>query len=382
MRFTRLVVLLFFPIHAFAQNFEEITAISLTEHPMSLRGAAMGGVSDDDVSLNPSSLGALQQATFSASATRVEYDLSLSFLEQRSRDGIALSHVAAAMPLGEQFAIAAYYRSEPEMSGSRGIRPAGTEPYRPRLSCTPELCEPSSIAFGESIFERRERRYGLSGAWNAGSFTFGAGAELQELDEAATYYRITGQEAELAVERSRGREIVANAGIRWQPSRRLALAAAYNAGGGFSSTTEACNLSYVFPPECASAYALTDRRTNQRPDAMRASVAFSPLEALTVTAEAVRRNYSSAGPAWNDVTELHAGAEMRVGAFAVRAGWWRDPRRTDVALPMMFDDQDHVTFGAGFDVAGGARVDVAVDHADAPALRRVSAGITFAGPVR
>lgn len=376
MRFTRLLLLVFLPLHAFAQTFDFATQLKLTEHPMSIRGAAMGGVSEDDPALNPASLSTLERPLLSLGATRVEYELS-GFITPVARDAIAPTHAYVAAPVGEHLALAAHYRAEPKLVGARGIRPDGQGLYDPPCGVDAVHCGYAAIGYGEPIFERDDRRYGVTASWKQGAFALGAGAELHELDEAVTSFGITNVDADLLVTRVRGREIVPNAGVRWQPSPRIALAAAYNGAATFPATVDACNLTAELPYECATMYVQISARRMKTPDTIRASVMVAPLEALVLVAEAVRRNYSAYGDPFHDATEMHVGAEYRVGTVAVRAGWWSDPDRHGIATFPGSVARDHYTVGAGFEVADRARFDVAVDHAAAPALRRVTAGITF-----
>jgi len=376
MRFTRLLLLVFLPLHAFAQAFEYATSIQLDEHPMSIRGAAMGGVSDDDPALNPASLATLQRPMLALGATRVEYELT-GFVNTLTKDAIAPAYALAAAPIGEHLAVSAHYRAEPKLLGARGIRPDGTRIYEPPCGIDAVHCGYVAIGYAEPMFERDDRRYGVSATWKQNTLAFGAGAELHELDEATTAFGMTMGDADLLVTRVKGREIVPNAGVRWQPSPRIAVAAAYNGAATFAATRDACNLSEELPYECTSMYVRIGATTMKMPDAIRASITVAPLDALVLVAEAVRRNYGAQGDHLRDVTELHAGAEYRYGTVAVRGGWWRDPARHDIAMFPGSIALDHYTVGAGFDVAENARFDVAVDHAKVPALRRVSAGITF-----
>ncbi|HEX2061745.1 MAG TPA: hypothetical protein VHK90_13485, partial [Thermoanaerobaculia bacterium] len=191
------------------------------------------------------------------------------------------------------------------------------------------------------------------------------------------------------VRRTSGREIVPNAGVRWKVSPRVALAAAYNGGGTFRRTNEAC---YASGDGCGSELALLNESEVRMPDAWRASVSVQPVKNLHLAAEAVRRNYSnlnqadtglgegSAGLPYEDLTELHAGAEYRLNRVALRAGWWRDPARVnDSAYHDYYlgRDHDHITFGAGIDL-GGSRLDIAFDDPEDEMLRRASIGVTFA----
>jgi len=74
-----------------------------------------------------------------------------------------------------------------------------------------------------------------------------------------------------------------------------------------------------------------------------------------------------------DVTELHAGAEYRMGGVALRAGWWRDPAhalasQNDISVPPPFtyiplildSTENHLTAGIG--VGSKTRFDASIDR--------------------
>jgi hypothetical protein len=192
---------------------------------------------------------------------------------------------------------------------------------------------------------------------------------------------------ELLMRRTSGQAYVPNAGVRWRVSPRVAIAAAYNGGGTFDRTEDHCVVE-LSNATCTSQHATTAGATVERPDAYRASIAIVPVERLTVTAQAVRNNYSKQlsvvqeyGPPLadytsGDATDLHVGAEYRLRNLPVslRAGWWRDDaRRFDDAYALP-NSVDHRTIGAGIEF-GAARFDVSYD--DAPESRRAIAGVTW-----
>ncbi|HEY0156224.1 MAG TPA: hypothetical protein VGF28_02940 [Thermoanaerobaculia bacterium] len=361
-----LIVSLFVSLSIHAQSFEQITDIRLHEQQASVRGAAMGGVSDGDPVLNPAAVGGVTRTFFSISGVQLD-----------RVDDRGLAHALAVMPAGDRLVVAAHYRGNPRVHGPAtvllGNVPPGTL-YIPR----------------GDMYDRTDRRYGVSAAWTSGNVSVGAGAELHELDERAAVgltILVDGMHGDLVVARLTGRELVPNAGIRWRVTPRVALAAAYNGGGEFARVIDACRLVGDQPIRCSAEHARLFATKQPTPSAMRASITISPLENLTVTGEAVRRNYAAPAEArpfladpLRDVTELRAGAEYRIRAIALRAGWWTDPTRYTepeyVRLFALGRRQNHVTFGAGVDV-GRARLEFAVDDAEAPALRRAVAGVTF-----
>jgi hypothetical protein len=247
--------------------------------------------------------------------------------------------------------------------------------------CTGDDC---GIVFGDNAWDRRERRYGVTAAFERGAFSFGAGAELQELDETYELVRaplgnVSIFNFDRATIHTAGRKVVPNAGVRWRIHPRIALAAAYNGGAEYDRTEDVCSVG-LFSGRCSSELVRIGTTKSGGANAYRASISVAPLERLTVTAEAVRRNSGKLGAGYRDTTDLHAGAEVRLPRLPVslRAGWVRQPAKFDGIdfLELPSGPVEHRTYGAGLDVAG-ARIDVAYDDADAPAFRRAVVGVTF-----
>ena len=400
MKVTATLFLTLLSLTAQAQTFEQLTFLRLSEAPMSVRGAAMGAVSDDDISVNPASLATFDRPSFSIAGARTSYSRDvflvltpeLAVSEHRTLNPTALSHAMFAVPVGA-FTVGAWYRAEPELGSSLPSASVAGSPFVPSV-CPLEPCVRVNL-YGVGSLERQDVRYGAALSWESGPLAFGAGAEVQDLDESADFLRtrFTAEPAifDRVLMRTEGREIVPHAGIRWSVSPRLAVAASYKGAGTFRRTRSAC-LSGGVGVGCASDLALEDESTQKMPDSYRLSVSLQPVERLQLVAEAVRRNYSNLATAveldgfavaesFRDATELHAGAEYRLGTIALRGGWWRDPaRHVDVGVEPVYEfsrRRDHITVGAGVNV-GPARVDLALDDADDPALRRASVGLRFA----
>jgi hypothetical protein len=357
-----LLLSLSFSLHA--QTFEELTFIRFHEQQASVRGAAMGGVSHDDPLLNPAALAEMKRPVISFSAMQLE-----------PVNGKGLAHALAAVPYGN-FVVAVHYRANANVRGPQALPGAGA------LQESGETCGLSGCAWQfvpGGMFERVDRRYGVSAAWSEKTLSAGAGLELQELHSSVALgvfhlFHELDTPGELAVMRVSGQKVVPNAGIRWQATPRVALAAAYNGGAAFARVVEACGLGAEAPIHCATVYRKITTSTMRAPSTLRASVSIQPREQLTVAGEVVRRNHgrtSDGRPFFTeldrDVTELHAGAEYRIRNVALRTGWWTDGLDASV---------DHLTFGAGLDV-GRARLELAVDDADEPALRRAVVGVTL-----
>lgn len=398
MRLTRLLLpFLLTPLAVYAQTFEDIASVRLSEQTISQRGAAMGNISLDDPSLNPTALAKIEQPRFSIGLSRAEFDRFNGAITAESHSALNLSHVSAAIPAGN-FTFSGHYKASPEINSALAIREGGTAPYTP-VDCPPQTCF-AVLFYPESMFERSEKRYGAAVAWHRGALAIGAGAEVVDLNEASVFgrgYAIdnggsipTMLPFELHVQRVEGREIVPSVAVRYDVSPRAIVAVAYNGAADFAQTTEACRGTDTFPMECATQYERVFSDTRKTADSLRASVAVDPVENITVAAEVVRHNHSNLGrneidgvPTVNfyrDATSVHIGGEFRLDRLSLRAGWWRDPSRRGTfaydPIVRANPDHDHVTVGAGFTV-GPARIDVALDDAETPSMRRASLGLTF-----
>jgi len=387
-----------------AQTFEQMTFIRPVDASASVRAAAMGATSGDDIAANPAALADVKGPLFSFAAARTEYRLTeIDFIDEttiglvrHSADQTALSHALAAVPVGG-FVVSAYYRANPALSSEQGFGGEGTEPYVP-APCT-VICGGYFIT--ASPFKHRDVRYGAAGAWERGAIAIGAGAELQELDERVDFTSIRTFSNDIpsstfdrVVRRNSGRKIVPNASIRWRFAPRSALTAAYNGAGTFEATNSACTLADPGTRDCTSVLATLSSSKQRMPDAYRLALSTGLTERLQFVTEAVRRNYSNlteepeygvnipfAAP-FRDVTEVHIGAEYRLPRVALRAGWWTDPSHiANGYLPSygFANTEDHLTVGAGIDV-GQARIDLAYDNTNDPGLRRASIGVSFGAP--
>lgn len=392
MRLLQLQLLLFFTATLSAQSLEILTLLRTTPASMSVRSAAMGAVSDDDVSANPTALASLDKALFSVAGARTSYEVrqTLVFQDNTFHDIVhglerdALSHAMAAVPLRNGVVVSAYYRREPALRGVFPLATAGTADYvAPDCGAT---CGFYVFTFAPAL-ERRDVRYGATASWERGAIALGVGAELQQFEERldvlsfrpVTRIEDAGQYDRVSL-RTSGSEVVPNAGIRWRATPRITLAAAYNGAGTFRRTAHACMVRELVTTQCSTKHQLIATSEQPMADAVRASVSIAAGERVRLVGEAVRRNYGKLGAPFTDVTELHAGAEYRVNGLAVRAGWWRDPSHTDSSTFYPYhplgESHEHLTFGAGIDV-GPARIDVAYDNAPSPALRRATVGVTF-----
>src|SRR5438067_1489254 len=98
---------------------------------------------------------------------------------------------------------------------------------------------------------RTTRAIALGGATDP----LGDAAELQHVVERLEVPRIFFNPPPAASQFDRlfrsvdGRAVVANAGLRWRVTPRIALAAAYDGAGSFTRTTSVCNLKQATLPD-------------------------------------------------------------------------------------------------------------------------------------
>jgi hypothetical protein len=399
-----ILIALLFAASASAQTMEQTAQIRIDEQPMSARTAAMGGASDalasdgSELAANPALIASLKRPVFAISGVESTFDNVRFFFTGESvvqlhepQSQRAFAHASAAIPWrGAVFGV--YARNEPAIGHLAPGGPEGAGEYVPL--CTGDDCQ-YSIVVGQSAWERRERRYGLTAAFERGALSFGAGAELQELDEAYDVTRGSGDDPfsrafERVTRRTSGSKVVPNAGVRWRVGPRMALAAAYNGAASHEQTEDVCSTSIFSLFGCSSRISRLGTNTVRGADAWRASVAMAPIDRLVVTAEVVRWGYGKfnsqkelafiGNAEYRDATDIHAGAEYRLPWLPVslRAGWLRQPAKFEgiTYFGQREETLDHATYGAGLEVAG-ARIDVAYDDAKSPAFRRAIVGVTF-----
>jgi hypothetical protein len=400
--------LLFTPF-AFAQTFEQMSGLRLTDSLQNVRAASMGSTSgslDDESSIatNPAAIARLKRTTISVAGSRTLYEYEAfrptatglySFKDDF--DATGLSHVSVAFPF-RSAAIGLYYAADPEVQSREPLFLTSNA----SASYVPLACAgPCNYSFypASTGFTRADRRIGATVAFALGTLDVAAGAELRDLDEQLGIARIAFNNdfvpgSERLFRKTHGRTVVPNVGLMWHAASRLNLSAAYHGGGSFDRTTAVCRTTDLGSPFCSTATAALDVSNIEMPDAARIGGSFEVTRGLVVAAEAVRRNYSKLADEpysiigetfllpYRDVTEPHAGAEYRFGSLpvALRAGWWRDPSR--FTLPAFgpvagVSTIDHVTFGAGVKLAG-TDISIAFDQPRAGDGRKAAIGFTHA----
>lgn len=216
------------------------------------------------------------------------------------------------------------------------------------------------------------QRYGAAAAWSRGPVAFGASLRQERFRQESIFTPSFFGPSPGTAESTDDSALTWGAGLTWDVTSRARIGASYSSGGAFTGVrtfveNEPRSIEFRTPPSLG------------------VGVSFDPLPQLTLSADAVRVEYSrmmhdrrSTFPqgseiGFSDVTELHAGAEYRTGKVALRAGWWRDPAHAlavrngiepppplEYVLAIVDADEDHVTAGIGY--GEKVRFDAAVDR--------------------
>lgn len=217
----------------------------------------------------------------------------------------------------------------------------------------------------------RLQRYGAAAAWTSGPLAAGASVRREHFrQEDAFIPELAGYPG--VGEAVDDTKLTWSGGATWSFGAAARIGATYSSGGSFAGQRTFFNES-PRPIEFRT------------PPSIGAGVSIDPLPQLTLAADAVRVRYSvmmhdkrdlfldRTKIGYPDVTELHAGAEYRIGGIALRAGWWRDPahalaNQNGVFPPPPFDylytildsTENHLTAGLG--IGSKTRFDASIDH--------------------
>jgi hypothetical protein len=380
------------------------------------RSAAMGGATEaleDTFSTNPAALARVRERRVAVDARRTTSETEFITAGtvgafQTDAIGSRSSGIqAATVVIPTRAATFAFFVDEP-MNASmsthglpRGERASIVIGIRNNVLVPVSDCpDPSTVAYGEACAlafydspiavqgDTRVslRRAGGTVAFGRGPLSFGASAQLTRLDEEARFYDVES--------RAEGSRVTWSAGAQWQVSPVVRAGASYQSGAKYPATR-------TFP-EGQIPYPV---RSFNTPSSYGAGLAFGLAPNVTVALDARRIRYSEMLAGVNpftgtpeevflyvmpDVTELHAGAEVRLPTrvpVAVRAGWWRDPAhriRVKSDLPhwitifnLLFvdEDEDHLTAGIG--VGDRLRLDAAIDKSEHTTRGSLTLATTF-----
>lgn len=372
------------PFTSMAQEIETIAGIRIVFSTAGARSTGMGRVStlagDTAASIsNPAALaGTREQLSIEARRTSRES----RYFTNSALD--TTTHEFTSSAIGSVVVASNFYGATWALSYDEPLqemRPADhagmsrtTVPVRngvPDPGCrvcpTLEFRVPTSPNAPSSL---RLRRYGAAMAKSVGGISVGASARLEDFRQDSSSSPFPGVR-----ETSDDHAVTWTAGVLWMPASPLRLGASYASGARFGSIRHLPQNPDPWPRLVS-----TEFRT---PSSIRAGFEVTPFRSVTLAADAVRIRYSEmmherrelfAGRPLSspDVTEWHVGAEYRVGAVALRGGWWLDPAHridTGGAVPpsglteiILVPDEDENHFTLGIGVGRRVRFDAAIDR--------------------
>jgi hypothetical protein len=388
-----IAVLLLIPITAAAQEIENLAGVRLTFDRAGARSLAMGstGIASNDANAaaaNPAAIAGARR-TFTLETRRrtfegrylADNDLNTVGVESSTR-GIRSASLTLPMagltwsffydqPLDVQHStVPAFSSSSPVGQGTFFVCDG-------QVSATP--CNAPAVAYHlPGTFpidtDLQLQRYGAAAAWSRGPLAVGASLRREHLRQQAAFSTAVLNGYSGIAETTDDAALTWSAGMTWNAGSAARIGASYASGGSFAGTR-------TFPFDPAQSIEL------RTPPSLGVGVSVTPLPRLTLAADAVRVQYSAmmhdrrnvfpqgSVIGFPDVTELHAGAEYRIGSVALRGGWWRDPAhaleiRNGVLPPPPFhylpalagSPENHLTAGIGF--GGKTRFDASIDRGE------------------
>jgi hypothetical protein len=385
-------VLLLTPLLVSAQEIESIAGVRLTFDRPGARSLAMGSASiaakDATVaSTNPAAI-AGSPRTFSIETRKRtlegryigDADLNTFGLESTTR---GISSATATLPM--MGATWSFFYDEPldvqHSTASAFANPSTTAFFLCGGQLTVTPCNGPALATNLPVTypidaSLRLRRYGAAAAWQSGPLAVGASVRRERLQQRAefvdvplfpTLYAGTADVID-------DNDTTWSAGATWSFGSFARVGATYASGGSFAGQR-------TFPQPNGPLPSIEFRT----PPTMGAGISIDALPNLTLAADAVRVNYSTmmhdkralfpqaSEIGYPDVTELHAGAEYRMGRLALRGGWWRDPAHSlqmlngvepappfSLIVGLVNESEDHLTAGIGFGTKN--RFDASIDR--------------------
>ena len=328
----------------------------------------------------------------------------------------SVSFASVVVPIGERLTVGAYYHEPLRDKASGALLPTrdpftgelltdvprfyipagGTSPVSQercqeifQTTNDPTSCLEYTLLPFTTAVQLREVTLGLAAGWKLGRVSIGGSARYHRFNESAintTYsqdffvqtqdVQTTGRVSGTKVEPGSVHDVTFSAGLKWTPIDPLSVGMVYKQGPTFAAPRYFLDRQSGFEFE-----KVADVRFHV-PDVFGIGLSYRPEETLTINADAVRVKYSNLTDQFfsfsglpsdafraNDVTELHAGAELFPPLnlkvpVAIRIGWWHDPAHSiewtgtptpDSAAEAFFasiyfprnEAQNHVSIGAG-----------------------------------
>lgn len=302
------------------------------------------------------------------------------------------------------------------------VTKAECEDIRKRMN-DPFACLRGPLFPFVSAVQVQERTFGLAGAYQVGTFSFGASARYQKFRETAFTFRLdesfsrlhsvvvqaTSDIRENNQQAKYVNDLTFGAGVKWAPNNTFSAGAVYKQGAKFKAPWFAANAETGFE------FVKGTDTTFHIPDIYGVGVSVRPIPVLTVNADVVRVKYSNLVDDFvsinevirnlgnpymvRDATEIHLGAEYFFSTkipVALRAGAWRDPahsiefrgpldvgnvneRAQAVAAAILFpkgNSRNHISIGAGL-AWPRFQIDAAYDRSEHYRVGSISAVARF-----
>ncbi|HVR40960.1 MAG TPA: hypothetical protein VMU84_17845 [Thermoanaerobaculia bacterium] len=375
------VALLLIPLATHAQEIESLAGVRLTFENAGARALAMGSTGK----ANPADIaGAKRSFALESRRRTIEgryfSDASLNTTGiDSTTNGVSSASLIVPMP----HTTWAFFYEEPmnvEHSTASAFNKSSQASVfflcNARLSatpCGPAVYFPTPVTYPLDT-SLRLQRYGVTTAWSRGPLAIGASVRYERFHQksAFVFSNLVVAAPAGVDETTNDSDTTYSAGATWKLSKNARIGASYASGGAFAGTR-------TFAPDFVRPI---EFRT---PSTLRGNVAIDVLPQLTLAADVVRVAYSEmvhsrrdlfpqgAELGYEDATELHAGAEYRIGNVAMRTGWWRDPAHAltslngldapppfTIAAGIINEAENHVTAGIGF--GGKTRFDAAIDR--------------------
>jgi long-chain fatty acid transport protein len=385
-----------------AQELESLAGVRLTFDRSDTRSSSMGATGlaakqGDTAAMNPATIAGTRSFSLDASRTTMEGryivspDLSTIGIDSNTT-GIRKASVTLPFA-GLTWSLFYDQPLDVDHSTSSALGSGLSAPY---FICDGHLSS-SSCGGGATVLAvpatypldvtLNLKRYGAAAAWKSGPVAIGASLRREQLRQRSAFSTAILNQYTGTAETTDDSTLTWSTGATWDVTSLARVGASYSSGGSFTGVRSF----EAFGPQPI------EFRT---PSTIGLGISVDPIPQVTLAADAVRVNYSEmmhgkrnlfpqgSEIGYDDVTELHAGAEYRVGSVAVRAGWWRDPAhalaiQNGVVPPIPFDyaaaivdsDEDHITAGIGF--GDKTKLNAAIDRGSRSTLLSLGVSTTF-----
>lgn len=356
-------------------------------------GGAFLGLADDAsaAEANPAGLTILRRPEVSLEArnslTTQTFAVEGTFPDLEERDfnaysrNVEVTFGSAVYPMGN-FAVAGYYHQPLNFNNRINniienpinyyYGPDGIVDADRCAELGPDCSEYVVLPFYTAV-EMKMETWGLAAAYKFGSFSVGAAARYQSVEEGAfaTRTNLQFQPLSIIAQVADDDQITFSAGFKFAPNDRFSIGGVYKQGAEFDT-------SIIYADGTTNGFITLGEPSFRVPNTAGLGVSIRPVPQLTLNIDAVNVSYSrmiedfatfnrdvqASDFEMEDVTEYRAGVEYFFTTripVAVRAGWWREPAHQlrftgPIDSPFVVgsailypgsEDEDHITGGIG-----------------------------------